>query len=163
MATTIRMIPTDPRTDERTMINVRRWDDICCESIFAARLGLGDPRPFTGVLAMGLDEGVDEPNIDVPTGVVEELCWEDLVGNETASVVVRSEDDGVDCCDEVIEDGHEELVEGFKEVVAANGEVDEVLCAADAGTAPFFPPNTPKGSKGLKGVGVGIGRSSRKG
>ena len=67
MATTMRVSPTEPSTDERTIINVR-----CSGDIIEAGLGFR----FEGLVTevSRLDDGVGDSSIVGPVELVTKLC-----------------------------------------------------------------------------------------
>lgn len=121
---------TDPRTVERTMINVRRWFDIGCEADAEVASEL-DEDPKLTVLMEGIPESVVEAilNVDVVADNLELFVEEDLVGYERASVVVdRTVDDSKDV-DAV--------------AVIEPGAVEELVLSGKLTAS--VPPKMPKG------------------
>jgi len=138
------MIPTDPKTVERTMIKVRRGVAPCSEEAGILEAGLKGPKSFAGIVAIALDLRVVDSAVGVSAEDVDESVNVDLVGYETSSVVVGNEDEDVSCSEEV---------------VGTNGGADTVLweTGGPSRSSPFFPPSN------LKGEGsFGAGRSPRR-
>lgn len=96
----------EPKTDERTIINVRRCADIWSEEVdVCGTVGSEGPKPFTGPIAS--NGGVEGVEIGVVAEDVDELLEEALVEYEITSVVVDRNECGVDEGAEAEEDDTE--------------------------------------------------------